>query len=1202
MIIEKLQSITGNDLPYTKRELDRKQKLHNKKDIKLFEVAFCGHFSAGKSTLLNTIVGAEVLPTSPIPTSANIIEIKNGEQALTVHAKGEEEKVWHGEIPWNKVREWGMNGHDISKMTITAPLPFLGEHSCILDTPGVDSTDDSHEAITVEQLYTTDAIVYVMDYNHVQSETNLYFLKQLSVEKKPIYIVINQIDKHNETEIPFSQFKSSIETVFHSWGIDYISIYFTSMKNQTHPLNEFPRLEQHLKALLYQSRDLIEGSQLRLEQGFYETVVNRLQEEQQEAVSEVIAGMKAKGFRSEQLAEKEQLLRQLEATRQYDQRLWHRFDQELGKLFKNVTIFPALTTDLVREWIESLQPGFKVGVFFAKKKTTEEQEKRLEKLINDLQNKVKSQLLFHVQSYFQKVDRVVLTNKDEFENAFTNLTYDVTSDLLKAHVNTDHSNREYVYTFTNEMTNRIVKDIRSKARQLVELTIEGMKDFYTHEEQSLHEKLEKLKEIEYYRLKIERIENDYHEFIEVMTEQLKTFPPEQEYNEKIVEAMEASYPKKDSDAFANITFEEESVITSESIDETKRTAIYFSEEETERWLENVKNVLSEHKKTSTLAQERNHLLERINRYETQTFIVSLFGAFSAGKSSFANALLGEEVLPVSPNPTTATVSTVQKSTKDYSHKTAVVTLKSKRALNDEIKTVAEQLDEDIDIQKINHWKPNFKQVISSWQKTYAEYLLTIRNSLSESSGQLGNEFTVGLDELQGLVANESKACLIDHVAIYYDSPITNKGIVLVDTPGVNSIHGRHTNVAFTQMRTSDAIFYLTYYNHAFSKADQYFLQQIGKVNESFGHDKLYFVINASDLASSPGELNGVRKHVHDQLVKNGINEPRLYDLSSKEGLNAKKDDLTSETTFSQFESAFYDYTILELKQLSVDMITNDLKQYIRKIEDSITFMNEEKLTQQQKHERLKTTVALQVKRVNEVSFDYAVRDILQEFEQLVLYLRERMRFVFNDYFTTAINVSILTANSKKGLQEQLTAAIKEWRGLGEHFLKQELEATVIRMEEAIKERAKKWVKEEETLLQKELPFVYVDDEINLETTNVDVSDLHISVSSSKYASYIRTKKDFFEEGTAKQLKEVLVNDGVERASVMIDECSKRYMVAFEAHFHAIESQLKKRIVDSIQNELERFEALFDPSVKQSIQRECDELRRVGLLVRGDEAF
>ncbi|UTW70993.1 dynamin family protein [Anaerobacillus sp. HL2] len=29
-------------------------------------MAFCGHFSAGKSTILNTLLGA-VLPTSPIP-------------------------------------------------------------------------------------------------------------------------------------------------------------------------------------------------------------------------------------------------------------------------------------------------------------------------------------------------------------------------------------------------------------------------------------------------------------------------------------------------------------------------------------------------------------------------------------------------------------------------------------------------------------------------------------------------------------------------------------------------------------------------------------------------------------------------------------------------------------------------------------------------------------------------------------------------------------------------------------------------------------------------------------------------------------------------------------------------------------------------------------------------------------------------------
>lgn len=1192
MIIDKLQTMTEQSLPYTKTELERKKKLHQKRETKTFEVAFCGHFSAGKSTILNTFVGAEFLPTSPIPTSANIIEIKNGEQALTVHAKGEQSKVWHGEIPWNKVREWGMNGLEISKMTITAPLPFLGEHSSILDTPGVDSTDESHEAITVEQLYTTDAIVYVMDYNHVQSETNLYFLKQLSIEKKPIYIVINQIDKHNEAEIPFSVFKSSIENVFQSWDIQYIDLYFTSMKNQDHHLNQFPKLERHLKSLLFHSDELLNMAELRLEQGLFETLANRLREEQQEEISNVIVEMNEKGFKSEQLAEKEQLLRNLEDVRQYEKKFWKQFDNELGKLFKNVTIFPALTTDLVRDWIESLQPSFKVGLFFTKKKTIEEQERRLGKLVSDVENKVKSQLLFHVQAYFQKIDRIVLTNKEQFEKAYSELSYNVTPEIFKKQVKTDHSDREYVYTFTNEMTNIIVREIRQKSRRVMEIVIDGMKKHYDGEQQAIHEKLANLQEIEDYRLKIEEITSRYEQLLKVISEKVKEYPPDGEYNEQLVKAMSKTYPDNDSSTFMNITLNEESVITTDLLYERENKAIYFSETETNRWLNNVKEALGESVHSSILLQERNHLLERINRFENQTFIISLFGAFSAGKSSFANALLGAEVLPVSPNPTTATVTTVKKATEEYVHGTAVVKLKSKQSLNDELKTVSAQLDDLVDIESITGWKPNMNKMISSWQKTYTQYLLTIKNSLAETDLTLGTAFTVNISELQQLIANESKACLIEDVKIYYNAPITEKGIVFVDTPGVNSIHGRHTNVAFTQMRSSDAIFYLTYYNHAFSKADQYFLQQMAKVNESFGHDKLYFVINASDLANSPGELNGVRKHVHDQLVKNGIEKPRLYDLSSKEGLREKKQEmLSSETTFAKFEQAFYNYTILELKQLSIQMIANDLKQYIHKLEDSIAFMNQEKEVQQKQHEVLKFTVESLVKRVDAASFQYAVRNILHEFDQLILYLRERMRFVLNDYFTTAINVSILTANSKKGLQEQLISAIKEWRGLGEYFLKQELEATAIRMEGAIKEKARKWLKDEEVLLKQELPHIYFDDEVIVETTKVDLRDFHIDIKANNYSSYIRSKKEFFEEGIVKQLKEVLVRDGLDAASAMVDQSVLRFNTIFESNLTLLEQSLKTKIKAAINNELYRFEGLLDPAVKETLEHHHEKLQK-----------
>ncbi|WP_153944900.1 dynamin family protein, partial [Acinetobacter baumannii] len=50
---------------------------------------------------------------------------------------------------------------------------------------------------------------------------------------------------------------------------------------------------------------------------------------------------------------------------------------------------------------------------------------------------------------------------------------------------------------------------------------------------------------------------------------------------------------------------------------------------------------------SRVAEE---MQKRARRMEERKYTIALFGAFSAGKSSFANALLGDNVLPVSPHP------------------------------------------------------------------------------------------------------------------------------------------------------------------------------------------------------------------------------------------------------------------------------------------------------------------------------------------------------------------------------------------------------------------------------------------------------------------------------------------------------------------------------------------------------------------------
>lgn len=1179
-----------DSLPYSDEEKDRLQLLEEKQNNHTFEIAFCGHFSAGKSSLLNRLLGAELLPTSPIPTSANIIRVENGQLGLSVKSNDGKNKTWAGEIPWNEVRQWGMDGHNISEITIKADFPFLGANSSIVDTPGVDSTDRSHESVTVGKLYTTDAVVYVMDYNHVQSETNLYFLKQLSQERKPIYIVINQIDKHQETEIPFTTFRQSLNHVLKRWGIQYVKLFFTSMKQIDHPLNQYSSFEKEMKSLLYNSHEMIGSSHDALISSFYYAMENRLQEEKLEKVNHLKQQMESEGYSFNQLSEKEELEKQLHFIKNYQDDITDDFHHHIGKLFNNVTLFPFTTTDLTRQWIESLKPGFKVGILFSKKKTKEERENRLTRLIEDLQDKIKTQLLFHIQSYFQQVDRSTLTNKERFEKSVNELFYDVPKALLKSHVKTDYTNRDYVYTFTKEITEIISRDIKGKAKKTLEIQIDEMKEYMEEKQRTIEKQIEQLKKIYAYEEKLQLINQAYDTYIENIQTMLPTFSYSL-FTKELSLITNKDFPTHTSNSLARMTLPSDGVIDTEwQVDESENIPD-FSEDDTFQWITTVKGAIQSFTTNTLLSEERERLLSRIARYENQSFVISLFGAFSAGKSSFANALIGESILPVSPNPTTATINTVKKSDDNHAHRSAKISFKSREQLNEEIKTVSNQIDESFSIDSLLNWTPDKSKHQTSWEKTYVDYLLTLQKSIKHTPYTLGETITKDLKELDHYVTNEEVACLIQETTIYYDCDLTNKGIVLVDTPGVNSIHGRHTNVAFQQMKKSDAIFYLTYYNHAFSKADEYFLQQIGKVNESFAFDKLYFIINASDLAANENELNGVKKHVYDQLLRNGINSPRLYDLSSKQGLQAKNGMDQRSSSFSKFEAAFYQQTILELKALSYNMIVNQSEQYREKLDESIQFLNEDEAVKQKRYEEMQQIVKATTAEVKESSFDFVHRDLLQEFDQLTLYLRERMKFVLNDYFPAAINVATVNGNTKRELQTQLIGAMKEWKGLGEYFLKQELEATSVRLEAKMSERAVLWLNEEMRGIQKQIPTITLDhsDADFTKDLSLTMPNWKLNIQLENFTSYIKSKKDFFEGGTIKQLKEQLVQKGTDESSKLISHFAEAFTNNLDSVLVELENNLKNKLIHLLQHELKHSEALLDKQSQSLLEEELEQL-------------
>src|SRR5690606_38226339 len=243
-------------------------------------------------------------------------------------------------------------------------------------------------------------------------------------------------------------------------------------------------------------------------------------------------------------------------------------------------------------------------------------------------------------------------------------------------------------------------------------------------------------------------------------------------------------------------------------------------------------------------------------------------------------------------------------------------------------------------------------------------------------------------------------CFVEHIELHYGCPLTEAGITLVDTPGADSINARHTGVAFNYIKNADAILFVTYYNHAFSQADREFLNQLGRVKDSFELDKMFFVINAADLASSEDELTEVMRHVETNLLQHGIRKPRLHALSSIMALDSKvtgASEVLAQSRFEPFEQHFYRFIYEELAELIVRAAASDasraaasLRQWIRSAQQNEEEKRAYSAKLQQWQQELEPKLAI-------ADLKDEIQSLQKEVEELIYYVKQRVMFRFGEF-------------------------------------------------------------------------------------------------------------------------------------------------------------------------------------------------------------
>ncbi|WP_338148615.1 dynamin family protein [Brevibacillus humidisoli] len=464
-------------------------------------IAFCGHFSAGKSTMINRLLGRELLPSNPIPTSANVVKIRGGESVARVHTRQQGVLHFDPETEMEELKRFAADGDTVEWVEISCPDIFLGEHAALLDTPGIDSTDAAHKVATESALHLADAVIYMMDYNHVQAEENFQFTKTLKDRGKPVFLVINMIDKHVDFELDFDDYRESVEEAFENWNIAPDAIFYTSLAEPDHPENQYEAFFGQLTELLAQRTQLVRTSVTRSALYLVEEHRRyhiRQHEEQRHALEAELAAA-AEGMDSndredveDALAQTEQRIAELEAT---PNRALDEMKTELTKLLENARLTYYSTNEAAERYLESRRPDFKVGLLFASKKTEEERAARLEGLLGDFRDKVEANLDRHFKQLMVKLPEGYGLHDEEYHAAVHKVEVEVTPEYLADRVKPGAGSREYVLNYCQDISDGIKAEYRRIGLTLIEQIAARLKERSALERSELTLRMEKLREV-----------------------------------------------------------------------------------------------------------------------------------------------------------------------------------------------------------------------------------------------------------------------------------------------------------------------------------------------------------------------------------------------------------------------------------------------------------------------------------------------------------------------------------------------------------------------------------------------------------------------------------------------------------------------------------------------------------------------------------
>jgi GTP-binding protein EngB required for normal cell division len=170
-------------------------------------ILVAGEFKRGKSSLVNALIGEDLLPVDIVPTTAVTHVLHHGERGLVLHWRDGRKEVrpLSAEVLGSLASDeagGSVDPEQIEFVEISLPNSRLAKGLVLVDTPGVNDLSDMRSEVVYQMIPRADAVIFVLDGTTQLTASEKTFLtdKLMQSLAPPLCFVMNKMDRIEEEE------------------------------------------------------------------------------------------------------------------------------------------------------------------------------------------------------------------------------------------------------------------------------------------------------------------------------------------------------------------------------------------------------------------------------------------------------------------------------------------------------------------------------------------------------------------------------------------------------------------------------------------------------------------------------------------------------------------------------------------------------------------------------------------------------------------------------------------------------------------------------------------------------------------------------------------------------------------------------------------------------------------------------------------